>query len=133
MSREPDLSRREVWKQRLREFDRGTASVMEFCERAGVSTASFYQWRRKLGSAASSRNVAEQERTSKISSKLAMPRDATASMKFLPVELIGPRNAEVVEVLLPSGIRVLVPSRDQVALRTVLETLASNRREDRAC
>jgi hypothetical protein len=130
MSREPDLARREVWKQRLREFRRGTASVVEFCERAGVSPASFYQWRQKLGSAASSRSVAEQQRPSKTS---AMPRDATASMKFLPVELIGPRNSEVVEVLLPSGIRVRVPSRDQEALRTVLETLASNRREDRAC
>src|SRR6266404_3300280 len=101
MSGEPDLARREVWKQRLRDFDRGTASVVEFCERAGVSTASFYQWRRKLGSAASSRSVVEQQRPSKTS---AMPRDAAASMKFLPVELIGARNAEVVQVLLTSGI-----------------------------
>ena len=45
MSRGLDLARRELWRRRLREFDRGTATVAEFCRRVGVSDAAFYQWR----------------------------------------------------------------------------------------
>ena len=120
MSRGPDLARRELWRRRLREFDRSTATVADFCDRAGVSTAAFYQWRRKLAGAA-------------LSGGLAKPSPAAASLNFLPVEIREPRNGDVVEVLLPNGIRVLVPSRDQESLRTVLESLGSDRREEPTC
>ena len=119
MSRGPDLARRELWRRRLREFDRSTATVADFCDRAGVSTAAFYQWRRKLADAASPEGLAKSS-------------PAAASLNFLPVEIMGPRNGEVVEVLLPNGIRVLVPSRDYEAIRTVLKTLASEQ-EARGC
>jgi len=120
MSRGPDLARQEQWRRRLREFDRSTATVADFCDRAGVSTAAFYQWRRKLADGASANG-------------LAKPSSGAASLNFLPVEIMGPRNGDVVEVLLPNGIRVLVPSRDQESLRTVLESLGSERREESAC
>ena len=51
-------------------------------------------------------------------------------MKFLPVELIGQQR---VEVQFPCGARVLVPSHDREAIRTILEALVVDRREDRAC
>lgn len=118
MSRGPDLARRELWRRRLREFGRNTATVADFCDRAGVSTAAFYQWRRKLADATTPEG-------------LAKPSPAAASLNFLPVEIIGSRNG-VVKVLLPNGIRVLVPSRDYEAIRTVLKTLASEQ-EARGC
>ena len=48
MSRGPDLQRREVWRRRLQEFERGSATVAAFCRRLGVAPATFYQWRHKL-------------------------------------------------------------------------------------
>jgi len=100
--------------------------VADFCDRAGVSAAAFYQWRRKLADATSSEGL------NKLPPQATPSRAAAASLNFLPVEIMGPRNGDVVEVLLPSGIRVLVPSRDQESLRTVLEFLASER-EEPAC
>jgi hypothetical protein len=111
MSRGPDLARRELWRRRLREYARSNSTIADFCDRAGVSTAAFYQWRRKLADAA----------TPEV---LTKPSLTAASLNFLPVEITGPRNGEVVEVRLPDGIRVLIPSRDYEAIHTVLKTLA---------
>lgn len=125
MSREAVLARRELWKRRMQEFEQGTASVPDFCRRAGVSTASFYQWRRRLQSVPSAPATVAKPRA-----KAARPRKTTTNMKFLPVELLGPQN---VEVQLPCGARVLVPSHDHEALRTVLQSLVPSRREEPAC
>ena len=130
MSRGPDLARRELWRRRLREFDRGTATVADFCDRVGVSTAAFYQWRRKV--AVSTSPEGGPVGLVKPSLQTTSSSTVAAGMKFLPVEIMGPGNGNVVEVQLPCGIRVLVPSRDQESLRTVLESLASAR-EEPAC
>jgi hypothetical protein len=42
MSRGPDLAKREVWRRRLREFDRGTATV------AGFAGGQACRWRRSI-------------------------------------------------------------------------------------
>jgi transposase-like protein len=57
MSRAPDLARRELWRRRMREFERSAATVADFCDRAGVSAAAFYQWRRKLSDVSSSEGL----------------------------------------------------------------------------
>jgi hypothetical protein len=36
MPREPDLAKRRVWQRRLLQFERGNATIGEFCRRAGV-------------------------------------------------------------------------------------------------
>jgi hypothetical protein len=126
MSRAPDLARCELWRRRMREFERSAATVAEFCDRAGVSAAAFYQWRRKLS------DVSSSEGLTKPPPQATPSRAAAASLNFLPVEIRGPRNGDVVEVLLPNGSRVLVPSGDQESLRTVLKFLASER-EEPAC
>jgi hypothetical protein len=53
-------------------------------------------------------------------------------MNFLPVEITPPRGS-VVEVLLPNGARVLVPSSEREAIRAVVEAAASVQPEARAC
>ena len=123
MSREPDLSKRTAWKLRLREFDRGSATVVEFCRKAGVSVASFYQWRQKLKPATAPDGSA------------ASAGRAVKGLSFLPVAITGGGG---VEVLLPSGTRLIVPCHDHEAIRTVLAVLlnaspAGSRPEDRAC
>jgi hypothetical protein len=125
MSPESLLARREVWKQRIREFDQGTASVADFCQRLGVSTVTFYQWRQRLKPASSA-----SAKVPKPAAKSARPRKAAANMKFLPVQLLGQQN---VEVQFPCGARVLVPSHDHEAIRTVLQSLVPSRREEPAC
>lgn len=122
MSRGPDLARREVWRRRLREFDRGTATVAEFCRRVGVSVASFYQWRRKLAVGATSESATVE----------SPPRIQAAAMSFLPLEITG-QTRNVVEVLLPNGARVLVPSGEREAIQAVIEAAASVQLEAQGC
>lgn len=131
MSRGPDLARRELWRRRLREYERSNSTIADFCDRAGVSTAAFYQWRRKL--AVSTSPGGGPAGLAKPSLQTTSSSPAAASLNFLPVEIVGPGNGNVVEVQLPCGIRVLVPSRDQESLRTILKSLTSDRREDRPC
>ena len=38
------------WRERLQRFRRSDLSVASFCEREGVSTSSFYVWKRRLKS-----------------------------------------------------------------------------------
>ena len=48
MARPRDLGLEHTWRLRLRRQATGGLSIPEFCEREGVSTASFYAWRRRL-------------------------------------------------------------------------------------
>lgn len=48
MARPKDLGLEHTWRLRLRRQATGGLSIPVFCEREGVSTASFYAWRRRL-------------------------------------------------------------------------------------
>jgi hypothetical protein len=48
MARPKDLSLEHTWRLRLDRQATGGLSIPDFCEREGVSTASFYAWRRRL-------------------------------------------------------------------------------------
>ncbi len=48
MARPKDLGLEHTWRRRLRRQAVGGLSIGEFCSREGVSTASFYAWRRRL-------------------------------------------------------------------------------------
>jgi hypothetical protein len=132
MSREPDLAKRAAWQLRLREFDRGKDTVGEFCRRAGVSVAAFYQWRRKLTPASVPGRVTAAAAKSP-SSGVASGR-VVKPLNFLPVEIAARAG---IEVLLPSGTRLTIPCHDHEAIRTVMATLLNatppSRPEDRAC
>ncbi len=120
MSRGPDVAKREAWKQRLAEFDRGGATVAAFCEREKVSVASFYQWRRKLVAVGQARQ------------RNANPSpSAMGQVRFLPIEIAGGTSS--VEVLLPGGAKLLVPSHEHEALRTILAALVNSQREAESC
>lgn len=116
MSREPDLAKRKEWQRRLQAFDKGQATVAEFCGREGVSVATFYQWRRKLGQAR-----AEDSRSAPHRREPARP-EKVAGMNFLPVEIVGQPS---LEVLLPSGAKVLVPCHEREAIHAVMAALLS--------
>ena len=48
MARQRSVLTERVWRERLRRFGQRGVAVAEFCEDEGVSTASFYNWRRRL-------------------------------------------------------------------------------------
>lgn len=48
MARPKDLGLEHTWRLRLRRQAASGLSIPGFCEREGVSTASFYAWRRRL-------------------------------------------------------------------------------------
>ncbi len=102
MPRHPDPATARVWQQRLQRFHRADLSVLDFCEQEGVSTASFYCWRRRLGQQPLSPDPA--------------PTD------FIPVRLVPPSPA--LELLLPSGLALRIgPDCEPALLRHVLGLL----------
>lgn len=49
MSRSSDPVKLAAWRERLKRFSSCGLAVTRFCAREGVSVASFYYWRKKLG------------------------------------------------------------------------------------
>jgi transposase-like protein len=81
--REGDVAR---WRERLDRFASTGHSIAEFCRAEGVSQASFYKWRKRLGETA----------------------EASSVLSFIEV---APVEATMFEVVLRSGIVVRVPER----------------------
>lgn len=119
MRRGPDAVKLDLWRRRLREFERGTETVAAFCRRVGVSAATFYAWR---------------GRVARLAAETSGPKSpgnvthAVPPLSFLPVQVTG-QPRDVVEVLLTDGTRVLVPSGDRESLRMVLELVAGAREQ----
>jgi len=96
MTRLPNPQLALQWRERLGRFDQSELTIAEFCRLEGCSTASFYQWRRRL--------------------KGAEIPDAPA---FVPVDFdssyleIGADRS--VQIDLPGGAIVRVPSGATVA------------------
>lgn len=142
MGRGLDSAKREAWRRRLREFAGGGESIARFCDREGVSVTSFYRWRQVLAS----RVPPDDEAASRVRTVADGPG---ARMTFLPVAIspgaIAPnasrpadesaasdRSARI-EVLLPGGVRLLVPGGDAGLVRTVIAALADVGRGVPAC
>ena len=82
------------WTTWFDEFERGDFTVAGFCQLKGVSSNSFYQWRKRLAESASAAD-------------------------FVSVEVASPA---LVEIDLPSGATMRVPN-NPASLRPVLEVL----------
>src|SRR5262245_31725848 len=102
--RRPDPATRLRWQQRLQRFRHSGLSVAYFCDREGISTASFYTWRRRL----------QQDPASP---------DADTP-RLVPVRVVTPPASAPVELLLPSGLVLrLPPDTDLAWLRQLLALL----------
>jgi hypothetical protein len=102
--RRPDPSTRQLWQQRLERFRHTGLTVSAFCDREGISLASFYAWRRRL-------------------QRDASPADADVP-RLVPVRLVTPPASAPVELLLPSGcVLRLSPDCDLTWLRQLLPLL----------
>jgi hypothetical protein len=111
MARPAGIKKRAEWRRRLQRFHRGDLSVAEFCAREGVSSASFYTWRKKLDDA-----VRESPK----------PQPLVTADSFIPVEVIAPPD---LHVAFPNGARLTVAAHDPGLVRTLIETLARTTRD----
>jgi hypothetical protein len=102
--RRPDPATRQRWQQCLDRFRTSGLTVADFCEREGISTASFYAWRRRFE---------------------AGPAPAAADApRLVPVRFVAPPASAPVELLLPSGVVLrLSPDTDLAWLRQLLPVL----------
>lgn len=126
MGRQRNAAKWELWQRRLREFDRDHTTVAEFCERVGVSVATFYQWQRKLTPAVRGAS----RKSTPVVARATERQQATGPMRFLPIAITA---SSQVEVLLPGGTRLSIPSQEHDALRTVVAALLVERGENRSC
>jgi hypothetical protein len=99
-----------VWRERLRRYERAEMTVAEFCQREGVSVASFYQWRKRLAEASAGRRQMR-------STPRQRPEAAPA---FQQVMLAG---SDVVAIELPSGVRMELPAHQVQLVRAVVAEL----------
>lgn len=89
------------WREMLKRQPHSELTVRDFCEREGVSTASFYNWRRRL---------AEAERVV----------DAPA---FVPISVAQPKAISCVEIVLSADVTIRVP--EGTARQTIVDVLAA--------
>ena len=106
MGRSVDEGKRSLWRQRLSRYARSNQTVAAFCASEGVSVPTFYQWKRKLAAVDAERDDRAQR---------ASP--AWDAPTFVPVRIEG---SAVVEIELPNGARVRVPSGDVGALSVAI-------------
>ena len=95
------------WRGRLRKWQRSGQSVAAFCRAEGVSGASFYAWRRRLG-------LPEEEAT-------------TPELEFVELRGLASPAAAPIEVVLGDVVVRLARGVDGDDLATVLLALEARR------
>lgn len=122
MARRGDGRTERIWRERLKRYRRCGLTVAAFCEREGVSTASFYAWKRRLGGRSSS----------------GQPRSDEAPEEpplFVPVS-VKPTASTDVRIELPGGAVVRLPAdADERLVRSCIRAAAerSGEAEGEAC
>jgi hypothetical protein len=102
--RRPDPATRQCWQQRLQRFHTSGLSVLDFCACEGISTASFYAWKRRL-------------QTHAVPPVPEEPR-------FVPIRVRSAPSGAPVELVLCSGVILrLPPDTDLPWLRQLLDLL----------
>ncbi len=107
MGRKRSVTLEAEWRSRLARFEKSSLTIVDFCEREGVSTLSFYQWRQRLEGGSPRRSKRGRQGGAR---KAAQPA-------FVPIHV---SSASVAEIDFPNGVRVRVPAGDSEALRAAL-------------
>jgi hypothetical protein len=107
----PGFNAQGLWRERLRRYERSGLTVAEFCDREDVSTASFYQWRRRLA-----------EMAARPRPQGSVARQCSeVGPSFQQVTLSGVGG--VVAIELPSGVRVELPAHHVQLVQAVVADL----------
>jgi hypothetical protein len=88
-------ARLEWWRRQIQRHDDGNLTVAEFCQRLGVSTVSFYNWRRRLRETSESSPIRSVNATP--------PSNGAPAPAFLPVSILDAGPTGHLEVVLPNA------------------------------
>ena len=117
----PVETRLELWRERFRAFSSGTCTVDQFCRRLGVTSATFYYWRKKLGDYNEPRSSSVWSESSRPNAMVRQLRDVAAqSGSFVPVRMASAVASGDVVVRLPSGAEVLIPANASEVIATII-------------
>lgn len=116
MARKVDEECRRRWRTRLRRFKASGRTVVGFCEDEQVSAAAFYQWRKRLAT----------ELTEATMGPAFVPVQVTAAASAMVAAPSVPlaNAAAAIEIHLPNGARVCLPSADAELLRVAIDSAA---------
>lgn len=127
MGRSIDAGLWRQWQARLTRYSGSGLTVAEFCRLEDVSSASFYQWRRKLQNG--SAGVPGGGVPCRMGRSGANAESQCRVGSFVPVvpgggDPTGPgkRRGDVVVVLLANGVRVEVPCSEPALVERVVRT-----------
>lgn len=102
MARLPDPAVYTRWSRLIQRHQQSDLTIADFCDQHGVSTASFYQWRRKIRKQA-------QQRGEFFAVEVGLPRESTRD----------------VTVRFPCGTQIELDAADTDNLRLVIDRLAA--------
>jgi transposase-like protein len=118
MPRPADPRKQQYWLEHIQRCQSSRLSVRDYCDRFGLSQASFYLWKRTLRQ----RGLLPDARPKSARAPRAQVPQAP---RFVPIALAGlDAAAERIELVLPDGCTVRVPARfDAQSLRQLLAVL----------
>jgi len=118
MSRPSDPMKLAVWLERLERFSSSGLAVGRFCAREGVSTASFYNWRKRLRHKGRRRCAPGSQR--RLRTGRSEGRGRFQEVTVVPDTSPVPATAPVICIQLPCGTRIEVGAEHLDAVRTVV-------------
>jgi transposase-like protein len=118
-----DKKREQYWRELIDHQRTSGQTVSEFCTKSGVSTASFYTWKRKLNAEAATTG----KKTNPGGQRKKEPPAQMTSL--VPVQVVADPSASdaPVEVHLPGAVVLRIGSGcEEQTLRVVLAALANH-------
>lgn len=91
-----ESSKQEIWVGRIASWSRSGLSRQAWCGKHGINVHTFDYWRRRLRDS-------------------PVPRKHKTRTALVPIMVTAPAAIEPLELLLPSGVRLRVPSGADVA------------------
>ena len=118
MARRPDPERERFWRELIARRESSGLTVAELCQRAGVSTPSFFLWQRRLR---------KQKPTRRSGTIEALSRTSLVPVRIVPDRVDEDRMSPVV-VELPGPVRVQIPPGcDADTIHAVLQAISALR------
>jgi hypothetical protein len=127
MTRKVNVELRQEWRQRIERQRQSGFTAAEFSRREGVSSATFYAWKRRLqGKSPSKSKRAARRRPAAAPAPAVGPvPKALSDASFVQLPLAPGRTSPWIELVLLEGTVIRVPQQNLTALQTVLHALSS--------
>ncbi len=131
MSRSLDSTKPAVWRGRFERFSQSGLAVAPFCAGEGVSVASFYLWRKRLGVKGCSAPGPVLGRRRRMTDGPVRHRSGPSEGRgiFQPVAVVPAASgmdsaARAVSIQMPCGTRIEIGAAELDALRIVVAEVA---------